>query len=73
MRGCVDGVHLGLEHLYLVVGDWRFLFFVIVEEGREEIGNGLTLGVAHGIDGSEGTFGYELVLQAVAATVAHDD
>ena len=63
---------LKLFHVFL--GDCRLVaVIVVIEEHGEHVGHGLALGVSHSVDGGVGTFGQQLVLQAVAAAVAADD
>ena len=66
--------HVGLKFRNLVIAQYDgFLLVVIFEDGWEEVAGRLALRITHGKDGGVGAFGYELVLQAVATTVASDD
>ena len=70
-------VHAGHECLevgcFVFCDGWLIVDVVILEYLREHVGNSLALWVAHGIDSSVGTFSHELMLQAVAVSVATDD
>ncbi len=74
LQTCVFCCHEVLQVLLLLGGDgWHeFVFVVIIEDLREHIGDSL-LRFAHRMDGSVDVFGYELMEQAVATTVAVDD
>ena len=67
--------HVGLKLRNVVVAqhDGFVIVVVIFKDGWEEVAGRLAFRVTHGKDGSVGTFGYELVLQAVATAVASDD
>lgn len=69
----VDVFHFSLQLNFFFFGDGWLIVVIIVEKHGKRVGHGLALRVAHGIDGGVGTFGHELVLQAVAAAVAPDD
>ena len=59
--------------LFLVADGWHeFVFVVIIEDLREHIGDSL-LRFAHRMDGGVDVFGYELMEQAVATSIAVDD
>ena len=62
------------QFLLVFVADGGLVVIVVVlEEYGEHVGYGLALWVAHGEHRGVGTFGDELVLQAVALSVASDD
>ena len=66
--------HVGLKFGDVVIAQHDgFLLVFIFEEGGKEVASRLAFRVAHGEDGCIGTFGHELVLQAVAPAVASDD
>ena len=48
------------------------MVIVVLEEGWEDVTDGLSLGVAHGEHGGVGAFGHKLVLKSVAVAVATD-
>ena len=50
-----------------------FVFIVVLEDAGENVCDGLALWVSHCVDGSVCTFGEQLVLQPVAASVAAYD
>ena len=72
---CVVVGHEVLEFVVLFIAHLGcgFDFVFLLEDAGEEVLGGLALGVAHDVDGSEGTFGKQLVFQDVAASVASDD
>lgn len=49
------------------------VFLFVGEECREHVLDGLSLRVAHRVDGSIGAFGEQLVCEVVALSVAADD
>lgn len=58
---------------FLVADGWHeFVFIVIIEDLREHIGDSL-LRFAHRVDGGVDVFGYELMEQAVATSIAVED
>lgn len=70
----VHAVHECLKVGFFVFSNgWLVWYVVILEDLREHVGNGLALWVSHRIDSSIDTFSHELVLQAVAVSVATDD
>ena len=76
LSGCGGGVgfcHEGDQVLAVFFGDWRFYVFIVCKERRENVFDGLPIGVAHGIGGSVGAFGQKLVCQSVALAIASYD
>lgn len=73
-RLAVERIHHGLQFFHVFSRDGRLVVvIVVVEEHGEHVGHGLALGVAHDVDGGIDTFGHQLMLQQVAATIATDD
>lgn len=72
---CVVVGHEVLEFVVLFIAHLgcSFVVIVILEDAGEEVFGGFALGVSHGVDGSVGAFGEQLVLQTVAAAIAPDD
>ena len=68
----VYSVYLCLHLFHIFLGDGR-LVAVVVEEHGEYVFHSFALRVTHGIHGSVGTFGYQLMLQSVALSVAAYD
>ena len=71
----VESVHVCLKSCALFWCELWFKVFLVVifEEHWEHVFGCLAFGVAHGEHGGESAFGHELVLQAVAVTVASDN
>lgn len=70
----VHGSHVGLKLGCFVVGDGRFVIFVVIFEKRgEHVGDSLTLCVAHYMDGGIYRFGQQLIGQSVALIISPDD
>ena len=65
--------HEVLQFLGFLVADGWLDVVVIIEDLRKHIVDGLALGVAHRMDGGVDVFGYELMEQAVATSIAVED